>query len=93
MALNKPTVEEVSNFILDSLRERYGENIDAEVLRCALGLSLTSVHTALIETSKYKEQEVESFIDTIGRLCMAAENKIKEHNLDVDFIVHKSIKQ
>lgn len=77
-----PTVEEVSHRILKVLEESGVE--DPDVMRRAIGLTLTSVHTAMIAAARTDESQREavlSALDSIDRIAHSVQDTIEREGI------------
>lgn len=76
------TVEELSHRILKVLEESGVE--DPDVMRRAIGLTLTSVHTAMIAAARTDESQrdaVLSALDSIDRIAQSVQHTIEREGI------------
>lgn len=63
--------EQVSNDVLEFLKNKYGDEINIESLRLGLGLTVSAIHATLIHSAKTDDERqgaVHTAMDTVERM-------------------------
>lgn len=80
-------VEEIAADILNMLENKLGKQVDSEqveLVRLALGLTLTSIHAAMIHSAEIESREraVERSLDTCQRLLASIKRNVEELGIE-----------